>query len=96
LKVRRKLEMPMKKKIICFEMTEEGYKFEKLFFSCFQVENKVTCMYKISCLHPKGVSKEHVEPCIPCTLIGFLKVTTLANKWSPKPITIDMFGSSLI
>jgi hypothetical protein len=33
-------------------MIEEGYKFEKLFFCCFQVENKVTSMYKISCLHP--------------------------------------------
>jgi hypothetical protein len=47
-------------------------------------------MYKISCLHPIGVRKKHVEPCIQCTPIGFLKVTTLANKWSPKPITINV------
>ncbi len=44
--------MPMKKKIICFEMLEEGQKFEIFFFSCFQVENKVTSMQKMSCLHP--------------------------------------------
>jgi hypothetical protein len=47
-------EMLMKKTkgFIYFEMLEEGYKFEKLFFACFQVENKVTNMYKIYCLHP--------------------------------------------
>jgi hypothetical protein len=46
--------MPMKKtkSFIYFEMLEEGYKFEKLFSLCFQVENKVTNMYKIYCLHP--------------------------------------------
>jgi hypothetical protein len=44
------------------------------------------------CLHLIGVSKEHVEACIQWKPIGFFKVITLANKWSPKPITIDMFG----
>jgi hypothetical protein len=42
-------------------MLNEGYNFEKLFFSCFQVENKVRSMYKISCLHPIGL-KAHPLP----------------------------------
>ncbi len=33
-------------------MLKEGLKFEKLFFSCFQVENKVKSMSKIFSLHP--------------------------------------------
>ncbi len=41
-----------KKSFVCFEMLEEGYKFERLFFWCFEVENKVTIIYKIFCLHP--------------------------------------------
>ncbi len=41
--------MPIKK-IIYFEMLEKGQKFEILFFPCFQIENKVTSMYKIFCL----------------------------------------------
>jgi hypothetical protein len=46
--------MPMKKNIsfICFEVIEEGQKKKILFFSCFQVENKVANVNKISCLHP--------------------------------------------
>jgi hypothetical protein len=45
--------MPMKrtKIFVCFKMVKKGKKFEILFFGCFQVENKVTSMYKISCLH---------------------------------------------
>ncbi len=48
--------MPMRNYIyIYIEMLEEGKKFEFLFlflffWVCFQVENKVTSMYKISCL----------------------------------------------
>jgi hypothetical protein len=47
--------MPIKKmkNFICFEMLEENYKFEKLFFFAFSnKKTKVTSMYKISCLHP--------------------------------------------
>jgi hypothetical protein len=44
--------MKTNKSFICFKMLEEGWKFEKLFFVCFQVESKVTSMYKISCLYP--------------------------------------------
>jgi hypothetical protein len=49
--------MPMKKTkgFICFQMLEEGKKFLILFFSCFQVENKVTSMYKIFYLQPKYI-----------------------------------------
>jgi len=45
--------MPMKKtkSFICVEMLEEGSKFFLMFFWCFQVENKVVSIYKISCLH---------------------------------------------
>jgi len=37
LKIRRRLKIPMKtnKSFICFEMLEEGWKFEKLFFGVF-------------------------------------------------------------
>jgi hypothetical protein len=37
---------------VCFEMLEEGSKFARMFFWCFQVENKVKNMYKISCSCP--------------------------------------------
>jgi len=52
-KIRGVREMPMKKikSFIYFEMLEEGYKFERLFFSCFQVKNKVADMYKIYYLY---------------------------------------------
>jgi hypothetical protein len=52
--------MPMKKtkSFIYFEMLEEGYKFEKLFSLCFQVENKVQiCTKYIVYTHWKDLFK---------------------------------------
>jgi hypothetical protein len=39
------------KNVICVEMLNEGMKLKKMFFGCFQVENKVLSMHKIACLH---------------------------------------------
>jgi hypothetical protein len=54
LKTRGKLNMPMKKIKIFHLFWNVGGKLKvwKIFFLCFQIENKVTNMHKIFFLHP--------------------------------------------
>jgi hypothetical protein len=63
--------MPMKKikSFIYFEMLKEGYKFERLFFSCFQVKNKATDVYKIYCLYPLKIFIQKIKLVITYALI---------------------------
>jgi hypothetical protein len=45
----------MKEKFHLFWNVKGRLKVWKTFFSCFQVEKKITSMYKISCLHPTKI-----------------------------------------